>query len=371
MKKLISFLVILMPILSNAQISLTRLDFPKPTSSSSLPDSVLFTTVLGASTTSQNNNGANQNWVETGLSGAASYQNYVAMSSTPLVFQLAFLTCDYAQPLLNGGGVAGGTLSDAFEYYNYAASDARLEIKGFGGNITIPPATTGIPLPAVYSSPDVLYTFPITFGNTDSSQSGFSLSVPLPAPLGTVQVKRKQKRVNTVDAWGSITTPAGTFNVLRVVSKINRVDSLITGAFPLGFPSNPIEYKWLGNDKKLPVLQINGNTTGGTFVATNVTFWGQGPAGISNYHSTELNRFVFPNPFIQDCSIAYDLESEANVDVRIFSFLGHLAGEFHFGKQYKGTHHEILPVSHLPAGTYFIQIKAENKESVQKVVKYQ
>ena len=370
MKTFSFFILSMISIAAYAQspITLTRADFPRPTAASTLPDSVLYTNAVGA-TTSQNTAGSSATWNEAGLTGTTAYQNYVAMSATPLVFQLVFLSCDFAQPLLNGVNIGTGGLTDAYEYYNYAAADSRLEIKGLGGNLTIPPSTTGIPTPVLYSSPDVLYQFPIAFGNTDSSNSAFDISLPLPAPIGTVQVKRKQKRVNNVDAWGSITTPAGTFDVLRVVSNIQRVDSIITALFPFGLPSNIVEYKWLGAGKKLPVLQVNGNIAAGTFTPTTTTFWGQGPSALSPSVINHQSLVVYPNPAISNCAIDFELSEVANVDFYINDIQGKRVGEFHFAKQSAGKHNEVLPIAQLLSGHYTITIKANNYVLTSKLLK--
>ena len=210
-------------IYSNSQITLSRLDFPRPTSATPLPDSVAFTAVNGFNNNASAMNGPNQNWNETQLQGSASWSKFVPMSATPLVFQLVFLSCDFAKPLLGGQALGNGTLTDAYEYYNYSSNNDRLEVKGFGGNLLIPGQTIAIPVPAIYSSPDVLYRFPLMFDNKDSSVSGFDISVPL-GGLGNIQIKRSQQRINHVDAWGELSIPTGTFEVLRIKSEIQRTN---------------------------------------------------------------------------------------------------------------------------------------------------
>lgn len=377
MKRLILLFSVFATMQAMAQtpITLTRADFPKPTANSPLPDSVLYTTANGANTTAETINGVSQSWSEAGLTGSTAYQSFVPMSATPLVFQLAFLSCDYAQPLVNGGtfgsGTTGGSLSDAYEYYDY--SNSKLQIKGFGANITI--SGVAAPLPALYSSPDVIYVFPITYGNKDSSNSSFNISLPLtlPAPLNnvTVTVKRTQKRVNEVDSWGSISTPAGTFDVLRVVSNIDRVDSFKTSFFDIGTPTNPIEYKWLAAGKKIPVLQINGNNVAGTFTKTTTTFWGAGaiPQATSNEISNLNTLLAYPNPVIENATITFSLKIASTVDVEVVSITGEKVANFHFNKQ-AGTFSEMLPLQTLKSGNYVISCKAGNEILSSKMIKY-
>jgi hypothetical protein len=334
-------------------ITLTRADFPKPTASSSLPDSVLYTNILGVTSTVYNQNGASQNWDAADQVGTTVYQNFQPMSATPLAFQITFFGSDYATPLLSGAGLlgTGGTATDAYEYYNYASSDSRLEIKGFGANISFQ-GSTPVPLPALYTSPDVLYRFPITFGNSDSSNSGYDLSVPL-GGLGTVGLKRQQKRVNNVDAWGTLITPAGTFNVLRVTSNIDRLDSVVSGLGSFGFPSTVIEYKWLGQGLKVPALQINGNVLGGNFVATTGTYWGAGAVGSSMpLFQSQVPLVLYPNPTATLTHASYSLNEPATVGVNIVSMTGNVVAEFHFAHKSAGHFSQALPVQHLANGLY-------------------
>jgi hypothetical protein len=358
--------------LAQTQITLTRADFPKPTANSPLPDSVLYTNVNGTNTTAETINGASQSWSEAGLTGTTAYQSFLPMSATPIIFQLAFLSCDFAQPLSNAGsfgsGTTAGSLSDAYEYYDYSGS--KLQIKGFGANVTI--SGTTAPLPAIYSSPDVIYVFPITYGNKDSSTSSFNVSLPLtlPAPLNNISitVKRDQKRVNEVDAWGSISTPAGTFDVLRVVSNIDRIDSFKTSIFDIGTPTNLVEYKWLATGKKIPVLQINGNNVAGVFTKTNATFWGASTVATSNVNANFNSFIAYPNPVIENATISFTLKKAATVDVEVVSINGQKVAHFHFNKQ-AGNFTETLPLQTLKAGNYIISCKSETETVSSKLIK--
>lgn len=352
-----------MQTMAQTQITLTRADFPKPTANSPLPDSVLFTNVNGNNTTAETINGASQSWSEAGLVGTTAYQSFVPVSATG-IFQLAFLGSDYAQPLLAGASVAGQVASDAYEYYDYSSN--KLQIRGFGANVTIPGTTTPLPLPAIYTTPDVVYIFPIAYGNKDSSTSSFNLTIPLGAV--NFNVTRNQKRVNEVDAWGSVTTPAGTFDVLRVVSSINRIDSIKTSFISFGTPTNPVEYKWLAAGKKIPVLQINGNNVAGVFTKTNTTFWGAGAVSTSNVNANLNSLITYPNPVIENTTISFSLKTASTVDVEVLSISGEKVAHFHFSKQ-AGNFTETLPLQTLKAGNYLISCKSGTEMVSSKMIK--
>lgn len=346
-------------------ITLTRADFPRPTSNSPLPDSVQITNVTLPNTSAQDFNGANTTWNESNLFGNATYQNYVPLSATSTIFQLAFLSCDFATPLLNAGNFGGANASSAFEFYDYANNSNRLQIKGYGANLTLPGSTIPIPFAGVYSTPDILYNFPITYGDKDSSTSGFTTPLTIPT-IGSITIKRSQKRVNEVDAWGSITIPSGTFDVLRVVSQINRIDSIITPLFSFGTPTNPKEYKWLGQTKKAPVLQINGNSMGANFTPTVATFWGTTPASIPQLNDN-MNTAVYPNPSNGVINVSFFTKETGDVIIYISSIDGRRVA--HFGmKKNAGLHSEVLPLSQIPRGTYFLTIKAGTESTTKSIL---
>lgn len=355
-------------VFGQSPITLTRADFPKPTASSSMPDSVLFTNVNGTSVTAHTLSGANTLWIESQLTGSTAYEKFLDMGSTPFVFQLLFFGSDYAQPLLNGNGLlSAGTVNDAYMYYNYAGNDSRLEIKGFGANVSFN-GSIPAPLPALYTSPDVLYRFPITYGNTDSSESGYDISLPLDSTI-TIGFKRNQKRVNEVDAWGSLTIPAGTFDVLRLTSYITRVDSVSTPFGTIGFPSKPVEYKWLGREKKIPLLQVNGNRNGTNTTVTGITCWGEAfPSGLSQTDAVE-NMVMYPNPSSENVTVELNTSSADEIHIEIRNLNGAMVSQFHF-KSHGNLFHETLPTSLLKSGQYWISVHCGNECHVQNWIKY-
>lgn len=362
-------LLLALSVATQAQITLTRSDFPRPTPSSTLPDSVLITNIISGTTTSQSLAGPSQVWSELNVSGNPTYQNFVPLSSTSLFLQLAFLSCDYAQPLIGGASVAGSPLTDAYEFYNYAASDSRLELKGFGGNVTIPGSTTPLPLPAVYSPSDILIRFPATFGDTCSSTSGFNVTLPLPT-FGNVTFKRNQTRMSEVDGWGTIQVPTGgLYDVLRIKSIINRVDSILTPIFPIGLPSLNHEYKWIGKGNKVPVLQINTVVNGGNETPTQRFYLGGWPASVHESTMQEDKYSLWPNPGSSAITISIPKLNASSIECVITNMNGQQVGKFNFKHTPGESFQEQVPVFHLSNGIYQITCKAEGFLRTQKLVK--
>ena len=131
----------------------------------------------------------------------------------------------------------------------YYKSSSSYQQKGVGMKIS------GFATPIPMTHNDVIYNFPMNYGNEDSSFSDYSVNVP---QLGAYV--HKQQRYNTVDGWGSLTIPFGTFDVLRVKTEITGSDSLYIDTLHFGLKVNADklhEYKWIGNGQKEPLLQIN------------------------------------------------------------------------------------------------------------------
>jgi hypothetical protein len=349
-------------------ITLDRTDFPCPTTASCGADSVQFTNVpLVGNGIDLNQISTNSTWSYANLSSLGTdFARFIPASQAPIVFQLAFFGSDFVNPLLGSLSVANLPISDAYEYYNYSVGNTRLEIKGFGANVTIPGQTIALPLPAVYSSPDVLYKFPVQFGNTDSSSSGFSLPLTIPN-LPAVTIKRAQKRVNVVDAWGSMTTPAGTFNVLRVKSSITRIDSFINTFLPIGVPTNIVEYKWIAKGKKIPVLQVNTtSTTIGNPTISSVSYWGTAPLSIFDWSNSASRLHLFPNPSHEVTNIEFDTQHIGKTTLDIVAINGAIVGHYEFLLQGK-KHIESIPLFGLQAGNYVLISNSNGKASTQKL----
>jgi hypothetical protein len=163
-------------------------------------------------------------------------------------------------------------ITDSYQFYNLSAATAAQQdfrSVGFGASL----AGTAIPVTyASQSQQDVIYRFPLSFASPrDSSSSFFST----PAVVSTVgYLSQKRKRVNTPDAWGTLTTPFGSFQTVRVVTKLIDHDSVAFGGTPGQGLDLPLtrEYKWLAKTQHVPVLTITTREVGGQETITNVEY---------------------------------------------------------------------------------------------------
>lgn len=154
-----------------------------------------------------------------------------------------------------GAGGFGATGTDVFNFYNNVA--ASYSQTGIGATFN------NLPIPIAFSPRDVVYSFPLNFGDLDTSRSVYSID--LSGSLG-IYFKGKRTRINQVDGWGTITTPYGTRNALRVKTTVIESDSIhIDTIINIGLnlpTTTTIEYKWLAPGEGVPFLQANTNNNG-------------------------------------------------------------------------------------------------------------
>ncbi len=112
----------------------------------------------------------------------------------------------------------------------------------------------------VYNSPDIVYNFPISYGNQDSCVSSFIIDLN---PIGTNLIyKRKQKRVNIVEGYGNIKTPYKTFsNVLKMKTLLKSTDTLFYNDSVIPVQNFEIFYRWFSPTEKIPVLEVIASKT--------------------------------------------------------------------------------------------------------------
>ena len=105
------------------------------------------------------------------------------------------------------------TIEDFYAFYKIQ-SDAYIQV---GAGLTINSA----PIPVLFNPMDTIVMLPAAFGNQDTCFSSFSADVP---SLGYYSEQRM--RYNSIDGWGTLTTPYGTFDALRISSYSEIHDSL-------------------------------------------------------------------------------------------------------------------------------------------------
>ena len=147
-------------------------------------------------------------------------------------------------------------LEDIYNFFGKSAT--AFTVDGMGVKIS------GIPVPAFYTDKDEIYKLPLSY-KLAADSSTFYFKTVVPTVLTYIKAG---SRINQVDGYGTIITPYGTFQCIRVKTTILEIDSVKLSIipFPIGFPNNQVEYKWLAKGLKIPVLEVTA-----TMVGTNVT----------------------------------------------------------------------------------------------------
>lgn len=162
---------------------------------------------------------------------------------------------------------------DLFEKNNQAL---QLEARGFSISLA------GVPIPVItpFDSPDVIYDFPVEYGNNHSSNSSYKIDL---TDLGVDLVYiHSQTRVNEVDGYGSLDLPYDTFEeVLKIKSTIYNRDTVIFYGDTLTLaeflpsqiiPDTTIEYKWLDPSVGYPIVTATASRVLGQNVYSSVEF---------------------------------------------------------------------------------------------------
>ncbi|MFZ9943609.1 MAG: T9SS type A sorting domain-containing protein [Bacteroidia bacterium] len=259
-----------------------------------------------------------------------------------------------------GGGVS---ISDVLAFYY--KSNTLYQQTGYGATIN------GIGVPVGFNNKDVLYRFPMNFGDTDTSASDFNINIPNLGYYGHEQV-----RVSEVDGWGSLTTPFGTFNTLRIKSTITGSDTLFldTLGFGFSFPVNSIEYKWLGTTKSIPLLQIvaSSGPFGGAPQVSSVIFR-DSVRTLTSLPESVLslgNMSVFPNPVSDWVTLSVNSIVDGNATVTLYAPDGRVVSNVWNGSLYAGDNIISINLStQKPAnGIYFLELNCGGKTSKTRLM---
>ena len=127
----------------------------------------------------------------------------------------------------------------AYEFFKTSSTEYTQE----GVGISIP--AIQLPISITYNPVDVIYHFPVKYGNVDSASFLGSTT------LSTFTIKLQGKRKNTVDGWGKVVTPYNTYTCIRLKSVVHEIDSVLGTAVD----NSRIEYKWLSTSEQIPVLE--------------------------------------------------------------------------------------------------------------------
>lgn len=354
-KILITIILLLNGWFLQAQITITSADMPN------IGDTLRYSQASPTSVIGYNfaTTGANHTWDFSNLTHVSqSVDTFVSVLSTPIFYYPSFLTNASIARKGESFGAMGFSLTNVYEFYK--ETNTYFAQVGFAAQLN------GIPLPTLFSAPDYIYRFPLNYGNTDSCSFGYTFSVP-----GLITYKNQSKRVNVVDGWGTLTTPFGTFQTVRVKSTITSRDSIASDSLPFPVPpitTTTIEYKWLANGYRAPLL----TATAGGMGMTTVTYMdsykptsGTVDPGLSK-SGDRLNIDIHPNPVGSTLNFITGLtDNGLKVYLRIFDATGRVVMD-----RTSLSTTPALDVSGLKAGIYYLHLATgDGKSGVARFIR--
>jgi hypothetical protein len=155
----------------------------------------------------------------------------------------------------------------------------------------------GLPLISAYDTLDVVYSFPLSFGDMDTNSFYFFTDVP-----GIGAVGQSGSRSTNADAWGTLTLPGGSYDCLRVRTELNVTDTIYIGFTETGTQiERPLQvnYTWIS-----PV--VGGVVAEAIFVEDALISFRYlaNQSTLSSAAISDNDFKIFPNPASQNFEIS-------------------------------------------------------------------
>ena len=291
------------------------------------------------------------------ISITQSVDTFVSVMETPILYWPFFLlSANLASPIIQDSPLPEIPLTDVYNFYNNSSNNYK--DVGFAANLF------GLPLPFKYDTPDILYEFPMNYGNADSSESGFNFGLE---NLGFIMVERK--RVNTVDGWGTLITPYGTFDVLRLKSEVTEYDSIYIDSISVGIPLTReyTEYKWLGLGQKIPLLKVTDDLLGLVVTYIDSLDIVTSDNGIQ-FPVSDQSLNVYPNPTTGILNVGFNDNFNQNFEVVLYNMHGQIVKTWqHSGNNSSSFQKDLGGLLH-KRGQYFVNIKIGKHSFIRKLI---
>ena len=338
----------------HAQITINTEDLP------SAGDTVRYSRVFGPSfdDLELQNAGANVNWDYTWLEVfTQDVDTFLQVEDAPFLYQFffnnAFLYPDsYSNLATKTTDFSFGDFSLENPYTFYSNDEESYHATGFGVTVT------GLPISVPNDGNEILYAYPMDYGNTFSSDFETTLEVP-----GLITWVQTGTRSVEVDGWGTLTTPFGTFDVLRQVALREATDSTYINLIELGasIPRLPERvYSWVAEGMHAPVLEITTQEIFGTEAVTAIRYQDvileeETPDNVEEF--AQLDVVVFPNP--SNGTVRLQSQATGMLDVMLYNAFGQrvYTAQVSAGEQ--------VHLEHLAAGSYSLHISRDQGQSRQ------
>jgi hypothetical protein len=355
MQKLnVSILLLLFPVALFSQISINDNDMP------SAGDTIRTSNSFDIGLLDYVSTGADHSWDFSSLIHLTQQvDTFISVQETPWVYQAVFFfSSNLAQPLQSFESIPGFEVSEAYNFYKNSSSSYKMTGNGATMN--------GIPIPNKFDEDDIIYKFPLNYGNVDSSLSSYGMDVP-----GLGYMGGWKKRVNHCDGWGTLTTPYGSFQTLRLRSDIVQYDSVYIDSLGFGLPfyRNYTEYKWLGDNFGIPLCMVtdNGISPSISYIDSVRTAF----VGIQSRPETVASFNLFPNPVRNHVfSIELQVKKTSHIIITIHNSKGEIIRNLLDENIRQGEFTKKFDLSgeNLSKGLYFVIMEMDDKVYAEKLI---
>ncbi|NVO03713.1 MAG: T9SS type A sorting domain-containing protein [Bacteroidetes bacterium] len=318
MKKIIfTFLSVFCVLALNAQITITSTDIAVPLNTKNIMQIDTIPTGINIGTA-----GVNLTW---NFSGINNHQ-------TDTVTILAPSSCPNSASFPTANLALHSTLDNGFAFLNNTATSLMLVGQAGTRDINGSSFTLVVPLNPTQQFMKFGCTYQTNYINTSKydvkmpyGQTVTLPGVPIPILVDSIHAKNITVVKDTIDAWGTVTTPLGTFPCLREKRMEFKIDSVwafstftswtgITQFLPKLGVDTIITYSWLTSGISVPVIKVTVDNKYG--IPVKVNYLKTTPyIGINEITANNIKLNVYPNPANSEINITSNLNENANFEL--------------------------------------------------------
>ncbi|GAB4175014.1 MAG: hypothetical protein Kow00108_10120 [Calditrichia bacterium] len=180
---------------------------------------------------------------------------------------------------------------------------------------------------------------------------------------------------NRIDAWGTITVPAGTYDCLRLKeSEEVNTRTYFDGVLVLNEVENSVSYIWLGQeDFLLAIIELSGTVSDeGPTTAYSVDLLVNSTVLNTDAGENIASKFQlhqnYPNPFNPTTLIQYDLAESSQITLQVYNSAGQLVKTLVDGYKSQGSHQILFDSNGLPSGLYYYQLQSGGQNITKKMI---
>jgi hypothetical protein len=282
MKKIPALLLLLaVASISFAQITITKDDMPEA------GNSILYSTDFSVGNIDYASTGADYTWDFSSLSPQqqATYDYKFGLYINP-IYSAFFGFNSFGLKIADQINLNVIQFNNVYNFFK--TSSSKFTAEGFGFELN------GVPVPTDYQIADKVYQFPLQYGDKDTSNYRVSFQ-----PDNNTTFTRKGIRINEADGYGTVITPYDTFNSLRVKVTLIETDSVGNTSlpFPVQVTRTSINYQWLSNTEKIPVVEVQGTDAPIVgYTPTQVRYRDADPNAVGIDEANRNIVSLYPNP---------------------------------------------------------------------------